>query len=117
MALLTQRLFFALTPFVYAQLPREQAALREESLAKNEELFRKVNERIETLSQAVAQDDSMMEYLCERRIVVRSNQRESDGRQAPPLQVRVAEDRVVLEESKDMEKTIRDSKLMERASG
>jgi len=39
--------------------------MREESLAKNEELFRKVNERIETLSQAVAQDDSMMEYLCE----------------------------------------------------
>jgi hypothetical protein len=32
-------------------LPREQAAMREESLAKNEELFRKVNERIETLSQ------------------------------------------------------------------
>ena len=39
--------------------------MREESLAKNEELFRKVNERIETLSQAVAEDDSMMEYLCE----------------------------------------------------
>lgn len=39
--------------------------MREESLAKNEELFRKVNERIEALSQAVAQDDSMMEYLCE----------------------------------------------------
>ena len=28
--------------------------MREESLAKNEELFRKVNERIETISQAVA---------------------------------------------------------------
>jgi hypothetical protein len=39
--------------------------MREESLAKNEELFRKVNERIEALSQTVAQDDSMMEYLCE----------------------------------------------------
>ena len=39
--------------------------MREDSLAKNEELFRKVNERIETLSQAVAEDDSMMEYLCE----------------------------------------------------
>jgi hypothetical protein len=39
--------------------------MREESLAKNEELFRKVNERIEALSQVVAQDDSMMEYLCE----------------------------------------------------
>ena len=39
--------------------------MREESLAKNEELFRKVNERIEALSQAVAQDDSLMEYLCE----------------------------------------------------
>jgi hypothetical protein len=39
--------------------------MRDESLAKNEELFRKVNERIEALSQTVAQDDSMMEYLCE----------------------------------------------------
>jgi hypothetical protein len=39
--------------------------MRVESLAKNEELFRKVNERIDTLSQAVAEDDSMMEYLCE----------------------------------------------------
>jgi hypothetical protein len=39
--------------------------MREESLAKNEELFRKVNERIETVSQAVPQDDAMMEYLCE----------------------------------------------------
>jgi hypothetical protein len=39
--------------------------MREESLAKNEELFRKVNERIETLSQAAAQDDSWTEYLCE----------------------------------------------------
>jgi len=39
--------------------------MRKESLAKNEELFRKVNERIDNLSQAVAEDDSMMEYLCE----------------------------------------------------
>jgi hypothetical protein len=39
--------------------------MREESLAKNEELFRMVNERIETVSYAVAQDDSLMEYLCE----------------------------------------------------
>jgi hypothetical protein len=39
--------------------------MREESLAKNEELFRNVNERIETLSQTLAEDDSMMEYLCE----------------------------------------------------
>jgi hypothetical protein len=39
--------------------------MRDEALAKNEELFRNVNERIETLSQTVAQDDPMMEYLCE----------------------------------------------------
>lgn len=39
--------------------------MRDESLAKNEELFRKVNERIETLSQTFARDDAMMEYLCE----------------------------------------------------
>jgi hypothetical protein len=39
--------------------------MREASLAKNEELFRNVNERIETLSRTVAEDDSMMEYLCE----------------------------------------------------
>jgi hypothetical protein len=39
--------------------------MRDEVLAKNEELFRTVNERIEALSQTVAQDDSMMEYLCE----------------------------------------------------
>ena len=39
--------------------------MREESLAKNEELFRKVNERIEMVSHAVAQDDTFMEYLCE----------------------------------------------------
>jgi hypothetical protein len=39
--------------------------MRDVSLAKNEELFRKVNERIETVSYAVAQDDALMEYLCE----------------------------------------------------
>jgi hypothetical protein len=39
--------------------------MRGEARAKNEELFRNVNERIETLSQTVAQDDPMMEYLCE----------------------------------------------------
>jgi hypothetical protein len=39
--------------------------MREASLAKNEELFRNVNERIETLSQTVAEVDSMTEYLCE----------------------------------------------------
>lgn len=36
-----------------------------ESKAKNEELFRKVNERIEELSQSVERDDQVMEYLCE----------------------------------------------------
>jgi hypothetical protein len=39
--------------------------MREDSLAKNEELFRNVNERIETVSQSVPPDDSLMEYLCE----------------------------------------------------
>jgi hypothetical protein len=39
--------------------------MRDVAQAKNEELFRNVNERIETLSQTVAQDDPMMEYLCE----------------------------------------------------
>jgi hypothetical protein len=39
--------------------------MRDEALAKNEELFRKVNERIETVSHAVAHDDELMEYLCE----------------------------------------------------
>jgi hypothetical protein len=39
--------------------------MRNASLAKNEELFRRVNERIETLSETVARDDSLMEYLCE----------------------------------------------------
>jgi len=39
--------------------------MRKEAQAKNEELFRNVNERIETLSQTVAQDDPLMQYLCE----------------------------------------------------
>jgi hypothetical protein len=39
--------------------------MRGEARAKNEELFRNVNERIEAFSQTVAQDDPMMEYLCE----------------------------------------------------
>ena len=39
--------------------------MRDEAQAKNEELFRNVNERIETISQTVAPDDLMMEYLCE----------------------------------------------------
>jgi hypothetical protein len=39
--------------------------MRDEAQAKNEELFRNVNERIETLSQTVARDDPLMQYLCE----------------------------------------------------
>jgi hypothetical protein len=39
--------------------------MRGEAQAKNEELFRNVNERIETLSETVARDDPLMEYLCE----------------------------------------------------
>jgi hypothetical protein len=39
--------------------------MRGEAQARNEELFRNVNERIETLSQTVERDDPMMEYLCE----------------------------------------------------
>jgi hypothetical protein len=39
--------------------------MRAEAQAKNEELFRNVNERIESLSQSVASDDQLMEYLCE----------------------------------------------------
>ncbi|HEY2372089.1 MAG TPA: hypothetical protein VGH82_06040 [Gaiellaceae bacterium] len=34
-------------------------------LAKNEELFRKVNERIDDLSASVDRDDRQMEFLCE----------------------------------------------------
>jgi hypothetical protein len=39
--------------------------MRTEAQAKNEELFRNVNERIESLSQRVAPSDQAMEYLCE----------------------------------------------------
>jgi hypothetical protein len=39
--------------------------MRTEAQAKNEELFRNVNERIESLSQTVAPSDQTMEYLCE----------------------------------------------------
>ena len=39
--------------------------MRDEARARNEELFRNVNERIETVSQTVAQDDPLMQYLCE----------------------------------------------------
>ena len=39
--------------------------MRSEALAKNEELFRNVNEKIEGVSQTVADDDQTMEYLCE----------------------------------------------------
>jgi hypothetical protein len=39
--------------------------MRGEAQAKNEELFRNVNEQIETLSQTVGQDDPLMQYLCE----------------------------------------------------
>ena len=33
--------------------------------ARNEELFRRVNERIEAISQSVSANDSSMEFLCE----------------------------------------------------
>jgi hypothetical protein len=39
--------------------------MRGEAQAKNEELFRRVNERIEAVSQTVALDDETMEVLCE----------------------------------------------------
>ena len=39
--------------------------MRSEAKAKNEELFRNVNERIETLSDSVPADDPLIEYLCE----------------------------------------------------
>jgi hypothetical protein len=39
--------------------------MRAEAQAKNEELFRNVNERIESLSETVAPSDQTMEYLCE----------------------------------------------------
>jgi hypothetical protein len=39
--------------------------MREESKARNEELFRNVNEQIEALGQTVERGDPVMEYLCE----------------------------------------------------
>ena len=39
--------------------------MRDEAKAKNEELFRSVNEQIEAVSQAVPPDDATMEFLCE----------------------------------------------------
>ena len=39
--------------------------MRDQSKARNEELFRNVNEQIEALSQTVERDDPLMEYLCE----------------------------------------------------
>jgi hypothetical protein len=39
--------------------------MREQSKARNEELFRNVNEQIEALSQTVEPEDPLMEYLCE----------------------------------------------------
>jgi hypothetical protein len=39
--------------------------MRDESKARNEELFRNVNEQIEMLSQTVEREDPVMEYLCE----------------------------------------------------
>ena len=39
--------------------------MRDQSKARNEELFRNVNEEIEALSQTVERDDPLMEYLCE----------------------------------------------------
>lgn len=35
------------------------------ALAKNEELFRNVNERIEEISAAVPRDEPLLEFLCE----------------------------------------------------
>src|SRR5690348_12840506 len=43
----------------------ENASVRGEAQAKNEELFRDVNERIEGLSRAVEPRDLMVDYLCE----------------------------------------------------
>ncbi|SRR6266566_6890684 len=39
--------------------------MRERSKARNEELFRNVNEQIEEISQTVKRDDPLMEYVCE----------------------------------------------------
>jgi hypothetical protein len=48
-----------------ASLAMDERSTRAEAQAKNEELFRNVNERIEQVSQTVAPDDQLMEYLCE----------------------------------------------------
>ena len=39
--------------------------MREDALAKNEVLFRQVNERIEAISEAFPSEDEAMEFLCE----------------------------------------------------
>jgi hypothetical protein len=39
--------------------------MRGDAQAKNEELFRSVNEQIEAVSQTLALDDETMEFLCE----------------------------------------------------
>jgi hypothetical protein len=39
--------------------------MREQSKARNEELFRNVNEQIEEISQTVERSDPVMEYVCE----------------------------------------------------
>src|SRR5438552_16212148 len=39
--------------------------MRQRSKARNEELFRNVNEQIEAISQTIERDDPLMEYLCE----------------------------------------------------
>ena len=39
--------------------------MRDQSKARNEELFRNVNEQIEEISQTVERADPLMEYVCE----------------------------------------------------
>ena len=39
--------------------------MRDAAKAKNEQLFRDVNEQIESLSQTIAPNDTTMEFLCE----------------------------------------------------
>ncbi|HEY4347459.1 MAG TPA: hypothetical protein VGM80_07705 [Gaiellaceae bacterium] len=39
--------------------------MRDQSKARNEELFRNVNEQIEEISQTVERSDPVMEYVCE----------------------------------------------------
>jgi hypothetical protein len=39
--------------------------MRDQSKARNEELFRNVNEQIEEISQTVERSDPLMEYVCE----------------------------------------------------